>query len=1167
MAEILLSTLGRLRLSREGEEVLPGRRMELVLLAYLADRSPRAVSRAHLATLLWGERSEHRARHSLRQALFKLRRALGDEVVEVTRDSVRIREGALALDVREMESALEAGRPGTAAEWWQGDFLPGVDAVGTEPLRTWVDAERERLRSRYRSALEQLTEDARTRGAWDEAVRWSSRWTEADPLEERAAARLIEALRLARRHDEAASVHAAFSARLRQTLEVDPSPEFQRLGDADPAPPDHSGGRRSTRARPSSSAFFTPDLVGRAEAFAGLAAAWEGVEAGAVALVEGEAGAGRTRLCEDFLRWLDISHSEAYILRSRALRIEHGRPRGGAAHLFAGVERAPGLGGAPAQALAAVGRLVPGVRERFPRLPDPPDDTPLDEALRRVLADVAAEAPVVVFLDDLTAADVDTIRLLHSLAARPPERVFFLFTARVDEPGADAAVQPFREIAGVHRVVLTPLAAPDVETLLASMVVLKDEDRHALARRLHAAAAGNPFYTIALLTALADAGDLAPDAQGVWRLASSVADAPLPLPSDLRDAIHVRLRHLDPDARRVLDAAAVLRRPIEPPLLEAVTALPAGRFAAAVEILLRRRLLRALPPPDAAYEFHHDLIGRVAYDLLSPPRRRSLHRLALEALARGSHGSEEVRAALDHHRERSDLDLVPGRRRRRVAVAGVLLALAVVAGASAWSAARTAGHRTPTEGEPPSLAVLYLDDRSENASGTYLAAGLTEEIAARLSQLGRLRVKSPRATRRFEGAARLDPTSIGDSLGVAYLVDGSVRRGDGRLRIAVRLTSTRDGFQMWNESYDVHGERLLDIQDTIIRQIATRIAGRLVSDERRTLGRRATQDPRAYDLFLRGNHHLARRTPASVLRAIEAYREAARIDPGFSAASAREAYGYGLFLDWGWSFPDLSPEELLARGLLLTESVLHGDSTSADAWMARGYLFVLRDPVRHRGAAEAFQRSIELDGGNAEVHHQLGQTLMVLDRLDEAGTAYRRALALEPDRAMTFVPLAAIHMRRGEVPAARRLMDSAIAVDPSVPYARAASGLQRLVVGDAEGARADAETALQLDRSYSVPGRAVLAAALDRLGDPAAAGEMLERTRGELADPARPSPTEMFYLGAALVVMKRHEELFVLVERTHPLGAWVWFYLQYPIFDPLRDHPRLRAVLDEIRPR
>jgi DNA-binding SARP family transcriptional activator len=160
-----LYTLGELRLDGPAGDVRSLRRKDRLLLAFLA-RANGPVTRAELAALLWGRSDEGRARQSLRQSLFALRRELGD-ALDVGPESVRLRPGAMELDLASLESAVAAGRPREALSLWCGEFLRGHEDAGDEPLRLWIEAERAALRSLIPVALDALMATARGTGEWE----------------------------------------------------------------------------------------------------------------------------------------------------------------------------------------------------------------------------------------------------------------------------------------------------------------------------------------------------------------------------------------------------------------------------------------------------------------------------------------------------------------------------------------------------------------------------------------------------------------------------------------------------------------------------------------------------------------------------------------------------------------------------------------------------------------------------------------------------------------------------------------------------------------------------------------------------------------------------------------------------------------------------------------
>jgi tetratricopeptide (TPR) repeat protein len=354
----------------------------------------------------------------------------------------------------------------------------------------------------------------------------------------------------------------------------------------------------------------------------------------------------------------------------------------------------------------------------------------------------------------------------------------------------------------------------------------------------------------------------------------------------------------------------------------------------------------------------------------------------------------------------------------------------------------------------------------------------------------------------------------------------------------------------------------------MVRDIAAAVAGELSSAERAALASRPSSSPEAYDHFLRANHGFRARTPASMREAIREYGLAVARDPRFAEAVALGGYAHLVYLDWGWPFPDRTRAELLAAARSLAARAMEIDPGSPEVWLTQAYLRVLDDPLRHAGAPEAFARSLQLDPLSAEAHHQQGQTLMVLGRDREAIAAYHRALALEPGRPMTLVPIAAINSNMGARREAKRWIDSAMAVAGSVPapYALAVWGDFTLGWGDAKAAESAARRALAMDDSYSAPALAVLAGAQARQGRTAEANASLARALATI-DTLRPSATDARFVAPALLALGREDEALTLLERVRPRGAQLWFYLRSRSFDPVRRHPRFEALWRETDPR
>jgi len=468
---------------------------------------------------------------------------------------------------------------------------------------------------------------------------------------------------------------------------------------------------------------------------------------------------------------------------------------------------------------------------------------------------------------------------------------------------------------------------------------------------------------------------------------------------------------------------------------------------------------------------------------------------------------------------------------------------------------------------PSSVAVLYFDNQSTDTSDAYLAVGLTEAIITRLGRVDRLAVKSRNAVRRFQGAALDDPASVGRALGVAFLVSGSVRRSPSGLHVTAELVRAANGVHVWGAQYDRGDTALQAIETDITDAIATRITGELAPAERSALAGRATRDPATYDHFLHGTYYLAQRTPRAVGRAIREFEAAERLDSGFAPAPARIALGYALFLDWGWVYPGLPPGGVLARGFGAADRALRRDSTSADAWMARGFLLSFRNPRTFAGVEDAFRHATALDPLNAEAYHQYGMTLLWLGRDSSAAEMYRRALILEPERPITLFNLARLRMRRGDYRPAIRWLDSALIVDPAADYAYVLRALAHLRLGEQSEARADGETGVRLGAGYRVPGEAVLVLTELAAGDTAGARARLGRLAAEIGAPGGPSVTDAAWVGRAFVALGEPARALDLLEQVRPRGARLWYYLESREFDAVRANPRFRRLVEESRPK
>ena len=338
------------------------------------------------------------------------------------------------------------------------------------------------------------------------------------------------------------------------------------------------------------------------------------------------------------------------------------------------------------------------------------------------------------------------------------------------------------------------------------------------------------------------------------------------------------------------------------------------------------------------------------------------------------------------------------------------------------------GPAEPSEG-PVAIAVLPFTDISPEHDQDYFCDGLAVELISAFSEIRGLRVVSRTASFQFRDAGA-DVRSIGSHLGVAYLLEGSIRRTKDRLRVMVQLVDVASGYQKWSQQFDRTPEDVFAIQEEITESVVTALRdGKLTQEEKQSLLRHPTETA-AYEYYLRGLQFLPRMTQPDLARSAEMFERAIEIDPSYGPALAGLATVYGTLYEWfGADDKNLRRAEAASRSAVALAPEL------AEARVGRGFTLSLArqyDEAVHEFAEairinpnsfEAYYyfarasfangdiaRSAELFAKAAEVRREdfqsailLAQSLRMLARVNEALEADREgvrraehALALNP---------------------------------------------------------------------------------------------------------------------------------------------------------------------------
>jgi DNA-binding SARP family transcriptional activator len=547
-------------------------RKHLALLVYLA-RSPRgARTREHLVGLLWSDRDEKSARHSLSEALRVFRRVLGDTRVRTDVDQVALEPDALMLDCDELVARSAAADWEGAGRLVHGEFLEGLAVPDANEFESWMATERITWRTRGVEVLTRWAEASLDAGVQPEARAAALRALALDPTAEPAARIAMRALALNGDRAAALEVAARLSAAVRERLAADPAPETRRLiarvrearlGHRVVAAPDGSRPR--------------PPLVGRSDASARLATAWRRAAGGRgeLVLIEGEPGEGKTRLADELLDRVRLD--DATVAACRAVSSDARAPWSGLAGLLSGgLAAAPGVAGASPEAIGALRALDPDIGAGAPA---GGDRLELSRAFTAVVQAAADEQPVLLAIDDAQHLDAGTAAALPQLARDlAPRRVLLLVcvargSQRLDWVEALRA-HLGRDLRG-EAVRLERLNGAALAMLARWWLPRYDEGEIArIARRLARDTAGVPLLATAILEAVADGFRLSPGGPAWPSERRTLVDTlPGDLPPAVIGAVCLRFRHLPERVQTVLAAAAALGERLDASALVRATGL------------------------------------------------------------------------------------------------------------------------------------------------------------------------------------------------------------------------------------------------------------------------------------------------------------------------------------------------------------------------------------------------------------------------------------------------------------------------------------------------------------------------------------------------------------------------------------------------------------------
>jgi TolB-like protein/Tfp pilus assembly protein PilF len=451
-----------------------------------------------------------------------------------------------------------------------------------------------------------------------------------------------------------------------------------------------------------------------------------------------------------------------------------------------------------------------------------------------------------------------------------------------------------------------------------------------------------------------------------------------------------------------------------------------------------------------------------------------------------------------------------------------------------------------------SIAVLPFANMSADAENEYFCDGLAEEILNALARVDRLKVAARTSAFSFKGRDA-NVSQIAAALNVNTVLEGGVRKSNDRLRITAQLINAADGYHLWSERYDKDLKDIFDVQDEIAFAVVEALKIKLLGEEKAAILKRPTQDPEAYEYYLRGQSHFYRWTPVDFQKAVENFERAVLIDPNYASAFAGMADAYTEL-----SFFSFAPVNARKKASEAANKALQLDDGLAEAHVSQGLIKLYFD-WDYPGAESEFKKAIALSPGGSYVRLWYGWFLGLMGRFDESLRELQATRELDPLSAPGINGIGIVHLWGGDTDAAIKVFQELLDLYPD--YVIALSFL-----AEAYAQKNDIDSALRT--IGKIPPEATDPQALSirgyiyaRSGDRETAKNILT----EFAERSNHEYVPALNFAQIYAGLGDREQVFAWLEKAYEERAiWIPFLKVDVKFEPFRSNPRFQELLRKV---
>ncbi|MGH8477834.1 MAG: adenylate/guanylate cyclase domain-containing protein [Methylococcales bacterium] len=466
---------------------------------------------------------------------------------------------------------------------------------------------------------------------------------------------------------------------------------------------------------------------------------------------------------------------------------------------------------------------------------------------------------------------------------------------------------------------------------------------------------------------------------------------------------------------------------------------------------------------------------------------------------------------------------------------------------------RPVAARQPDREPQQSIAVLPFVNMSSDQENEFLSDGISEDLLNALSGIEGLRVVARTSCFAFKGRNE-DIRKIGDTLGVATVLEGSVRKADKRLRITAQLINVTDGFRLWSQSFDREMQDVFGIQDDITRAIMAALKLRLSGRDDQPLIKLQTTSTEAYELYLKGRFFWNQRG-IGLRKALHYFELALIEDPDYALALSGLADTYNLLSWYGY----LPPGETIPKAIVSARRALQLDPQLAEAHTSLGFCLLCQD-CDWADAEPEFRRAIELHARTVPARYWLGWRYSCTGNHEVAIEYCRQAVDLEPFSPIARTFLGWMYYDAGSFDEAEQELRKALELDGRFVFGLWFLGRVQVAAGKPDLALPALIEAAEISNGAAWT-RCVLAHALAVFGEADKARKIL----AELQDSGKYPYVRAIGIALACLGLGDHDAALTWLEQScNDLDVWTLMIKVDPVYQALRGDVRFVSLLKRI---